>query len=266
MTTNTSSQICCKYCSSTLVVKDGFRTNKIGGRTQRYKCRKCNKGFVEGDRRYAQRKDQRLCVLFQEYTDGKSIRGVARSVNLSHTTVARWLKAIDKELPEVKEAYEMSKEDDEPPQKRYLVYDEMWHFLERKENKLWIIKLYDSINNKLVDFILGNRDENTFLTIYKRNKNRANSTYYIDNWTTFETVLKANNERYVIGKENTYPIEQHNSNTRHYLGRFIRRTKNVSRSEQMVAISIKLMTLRHEHPHLVAQYLTPIFPRVGIAA
>lgn len=266
MTTNTSSQIYCKYCSSTLVVKDGFRTNKIGGRTQRYKCRKCNKGFVEGDRRYAQRKDQRLCVLFQEYTDGKSIRGVARSVNLSHTTVARWLKAIDKELPEVKEAYEMSKEDDEPPQKRYLVYDEMWHFLERKENKLWIIKLYDSVNNKLVDFILGNRDENTFLTIYKRNKNRANSTYYIDNWTTFETVLKANNERYVIGKENTYPIEQHNSNTRHYLGRFIRRTKNVSRSEQMVAISIKLMTLRHEHPHLVAQYLTPIFPRVGIAA
>ena len=153
------------------------------------------------------------------------------------------MKAIDKELPEVKEAYEMSKEDDESPQKRYLVYDEMWHFLERKENKLWIIKLYDTVNNKLVDFILGNRDENTFLTIYKRNKNRANSTYYIDNWTTFETVLKANNERYVIGKENTYPIEQHNSNTRHYLGRFIRRTKNVSRSEQMVAISIKLMTL-----------------------
>ena len=130
MTTNASSQICCKYCSSTLVVKDGFR---------------------------------RLCVLFQEYTDGKSIRGVARSVNLSHTTVARWLKTIDKELPEVKEAYEMSKEDDEPPPKRYLVYDEMWHFLEIKENKLWIIKLYDSVNNNLIDFILGNRDENTLL-------------------------------------------------------------------------------------------------------
>ncbi|MFM2343643.1 MAG: hypothetical protein RLZZ210_251, partial [Pseudomonadota bacterium] len=38
----------------------------------------------------------------------------------------------------------------------------------------------------------------------------------------------------------TISIEQDNSNTRHNIGRFTRKTKIVSRSEQMVELSMKL--------------------------
>jgi len=47
-------------------------------------------------------------------------------------------------------------------------------------------------------------------------------------------------ERHVIGKNYTIAIERDNSNTRHYLGRFARRTKVVSRKESMVDLSLRI--------------------------
>jgi insertion element IS1 protein InsB len=47
-------------------------------------------------------------------------------------------------------------------------------------------------------------------------------------------------ERHVIEKKHTITIEQDNSNTRHHLARFTRRTKVVSKKAFMVEDSIKL--------------------------
>ena len=178
----------------------------------------------------------------------------------------RWLKDVANELPDVNEAYEQAMEDKAPDESRDFMIDEMWHFKDKKINKLWIIKIYDSTSEYLVDFEIGGRDEETLLKLYNRISNNCNIRYYVDDWKTFSKVLTDNNEKYFIGKEYTYPIEQHNSNTRHYISRFHRRTKVVSRSKEMIAISIKLMTLRYEHPHLMQKYLTPLFPQVGAAA
>jgi IS1 family transposase len=47
-------------------------------------------------------------------------------------------------------------------------------------------------------------------------------------------------QRHIIGKNGTVAIERDNSNTRHHLGRFTRRTKVVSKSPLMVDLSIRL--------------------------
>jgi IS1 family transposase len=47
-------------------------------------------------------------------------------------------------------------------------------------------------------------------------------------------------KRHVIGKSHTVAIEQNNSNTRHHLGRFTRRTKVVSKKVKMVDLTLKL--------------------------
>ncbi len=62
--------------------------------------------------------------------------------------------------------------------------------------------------------------------------------FYIDNWDAFAQVLPI--ERHIIGKAHTHAIERDNSNTRHYLARMIRRTKVVSKSEDMLHASLKL--------------------------
>ena len=62
--------------------------------------------------------------------------------------------------------------------------------------------------------------------------------FYTDDWDAFSEVLPP--ERHVIGKTHTVTTERDNSNTRHHLGRFTRRTKVVSKSEDMVDITIRL--------------------------
>lgn len=68
----------------------------------------------------------------------------------------------------------------------------------------------------------------------------SNATFYTDNWEAFSAVLPKN--RHIIGKKHTITIEQNNSNTRHYIGRFTRKTKIVSKSEQMVNLSMRLLS------------------------
>ena len=62
--------------------------------------------------------------------------------------------------------------------------------------------------------------------------------FYTDRWDAFAEVLPP--ERHVIGKTGTHTIERDNSNTRHNLGRFTRKTKVVSKSELMVDTTLKL--------------------------
>jgi IS1 family transposase len=69
-------------------------------------------------------------------------------------------------------------------------------------------------------------------------KHLENATFYTDNWDSFAEVLPPS--RHVIGKAHTINIERDNSNTRHHLGRFTRRTKVVSKSPLMVDLTICL--------------------------
>jgi IS1 family transposase len=69
-------------------------------------------------------------------------------------------------------------------------------------------------------------------------KHIPNCTYHTDSWSVFAEVLPQ--ERHVIGKSGTHTIERDNSNTRHHLGRFTRRTKIVSKSKEMVDITIRM--------------------------
>jgi IS1 family transposase len=74
--------------------------------------------------------------------------------------------------------------------------------------------------------------------LYDKVKHLKNCTFYTDAWESFAEVLPP--ERHVIGKSGTVAIEQDNSNTRHHLGRFTRRTKVVSKSKEMVDLTIRL--------------------------
>ena len=87
-------------------------------------------------------------------------------------------------------------------------------------------------------WVLGNRDIATFKRLYDKVKHLKDCVFYTDDWDAFAAVLPA--ERHIIGKEHTVTIEQNNSNTRHHLGRFTRRTKVVSKSNKMIDITLKL--------------------------
>ena len=69
-------------------------------------------------------------------------------------------------------------------------------------------------------------------------KHNKKCMFFTDNWDAFAKVLPP--DRHRIGKTHTVSIERDNSNTRHHLGRFTRRTKVVSKKEFMVDLTLRI--------------------------
>ena len=113
--------VICKKCSSDLIVKNGSVRGK-----QRYRCKKCELNFVEGDARTNGRiaAKKALCVLF--YSLGKvSFNMLAKIFNTWPSLTYRWVMEAGVSLPE----YNVSNEIKE------MEFDEMWHFIgSKKEN------------------------------------------------------------------------------------------------------------------------------------
>jgi insertion element IS1 protein InsB len=214
----------CKKCLSEKVAKGGFVRGK-----RRYICKECNYHFVEGDQRTDDKiiAKKALCVLF--YTLGKgSFRMLAKIFNTQPSLVYRWIVEAGAKLPDTEVSGEIQE----------MEFDEMWHFVGSKKNKLWILKALDRSTRRVVAWVLGHRDTATFRRLYSKVKHLKNCIFYTDDWDAFSKVLPK--KRHVIGKSHTVSIEQNNSNTRHHLGRFTRRTKVVSKKTAMVDLTLKL--------------------------
>jgi insertion element IS1 protein InsB len=106
-----------------------------------------------------------------------------------------------------------------------------------KKKKLWVIKAVDRATGRTVAWVLGRRDAATVRKLYAKIKH-LNCTIYTDDWDAFAMVFPT--ARHVIGKSGTVAIERDNSNTRHHLGRFTRRTKVVSRNPAKVETALKI--------------------------
>ncbi|WP_353867113.1 IS1 family transposase [uncultured Desulfovibrio sp.] len=100
------------------------------------------------------------------------------------------------------------------------------------------MKAVDRGTRKTVAWVLGNRDVATFRRLYEKLKHLTNCIFYTVHWVAFSEVLPS--ERHIVGKAHTITIEQNNSNTRHHLGRFTRRTKVVSKKKSMVDLTLRL--------------------------
>lgn len=109
----------------------------------------------------------------------------------------------------------------------------------------------DRGTRRTIAWVTGGRDAATFKRLYEKVKHLKHCIFYTDDWGAFSTVLPQN--RHVIGKSGTVCIERDNSNTRHHLGRMTRRTKIVSKKEEIVYGSIKLWCALTT-PEIFAQY------------
>ena len=110
--------------------------------------------------------------------------------------------------------------------------------LSTQKRKLWLIKAIDRRTGRTIAWVLGNRNAATFRRLYRKLKHLKRCVFYTDNWDAFAKVLPK--RRHVVGKSGTISIEHDNSNTRHHLGRFTRRTKVVSKSVFMVDLTIRM--------------------------
>ena len=92
-------------------------------------------------------------------------------------------------------------------------------------------------------WVLGRRDDATCRKLLAKT-GTTGITFVTDDWDGYHRLIPA--EQLFTGKDLTVPIERDNSNIRHFLARFRRRTKVVSKCPRMVDLSLRLYHHYHD--------------------
>lgn len=126
--------------------------------------------------------------------------------------------------------------------------DEMWHYIQNKEDKCWVWLCICKLTKLIFGFATGGRGAKTGKLLYNKLLSingliTSATTYYTDWWEPYTKFLPAN--QHYQGKDQTYTMEGYNSNFRDDLQRFTRKTKAYSKSQEMLNNS--LYSYIHEH-------------------
>lgn len=88
---------------------------------------------------------------------------------------------------------------------------------------------------------MGNRDSATLGKLLQRLSPWEVTVYCTDDWKPYQELLDKHPGAYhVVTKSETVAIERNNSDNRHWFARFHRRTKVVSKSREMVDLTMAL--------------------------
>jgi insertion element IS1 protein InsB len=119
-----------------------------------------------------------------------------------------------------------------------LQLDEMWHYLKRKRQKLWIWKALDHESGQLLDWECGRRDKATLKKLVDRLAPWHVKLYCTDQWGTYASVIPQ--DKLLQSKATTHAIERNHCRQRHWFGRFKRKSIIVSKSKEMVDLTMAL--------------------------
>jgi insertion element IS1 protein InsB len=109
------------------------------------------------------------------------------------------------------------------------------------KKKLWIWKAYDRNRDRLIDWELGGRDRQTLRKLLDRLAQWQVTVYCTDHWEAYASELEEHPEaHHVETKTETRNIERNNSDHRHWFAGFRRQSKVVSKSKEMVELTMAL--------------------------
>jgi insertion element IS1 protein InsB len=141
-----------------------------------------------------------------------------------------------------------------------LELDELWSFVAKKTNKVWIWLAICRKTRQIVGYARGDRDESTCRKLWQSiPANYRRGRCYTDFWEAYRAVIPVTKHR-PVGKETgeTAHIERFNNTLRQRLARFVRKTLSFSKSQLMHLFCLRLfiwrynMDIRQKHLQLPA--------------
>jgi transposase len=112
--------IICKKCGSSHYVKSGY----IRG-NQRYKCKNCGCNFKFGDTRGKIKPEAKALGMLLYGSGNASYGMISRLFNVSRSAVLYWVRTMGSKFPEPVLDTEIEE----------VSIDEMWHFINKKNEK-----------------------------------------------------------------------------------------------------------------------------------
>jgi len=215
------SNITCPRCDSGNTVRNG---NTAYGKRQ-YMCKDCRKYFIENpdNRRISDEKKELIDKMLLEKIP---LAGIVRVVGVSRS----WLYGYrDEKYKSLKKQIEVSEKEKGP---LTIQCDEMWSFVGKKKNKVWIWLAIDADTREIVGAHVGSRKQEdaellwrTIPPIY-----RQCAVIYTDFWKSYEGVLPPTRHK-AVPKESgkTSYIERFNNTMRQRISRLVRKTLSFSK-------------------------------------
>jgi insertion element IS1 protein InsB len=212
----------CPQCQSDRLVNNG----SVAGNPQKL-CKPCGVQFTRTTPRGTPLTMQINAVVW--YLRGISMNRIAFLLQVSVQAVLNWIRTFAK-------AHE---EKPEPTGKTIVLeLDEMWHDLKKKRQKLWIWKALDRDTGQLLDWECGRRDKATLKQLVDRLAQGDVKLYCTDQWVTSASVIPQ--DTLVQSNATTHAIERNHGRQRHWFGRFKRKSIIVSKSQEMVSLTMAL--------------------------
>ena len=201
----------CKCCKSKCV-KDGFQRNGC----QRYKCKQCKKKQQKRYKYHAYEPHINRTII--AYTkEGVGIRGTARLLRISTTTLLNRIVSIAKTIrqPPItsNQAYEV---------------DEIKSFVKCKKNHVWIVYALNRKTKEVVSYNVGTRTNATLKIVLKTLNFARAIKIYTDKWRGYKSLV--NKRIHSTVNRGTNHIERQNLTLRTHLKRLISRSICFSRS------------------------------------
>lgn len=213
----------CPYCGNDRLVKNG----SVRG-VPKWKCKACGRQTSLKPARADNEKEKACAVLL--YLCGLSMNAIGFLNSVATSTILMWIRRFAQQRG-TKPC---------PGEGGVVVMeiDELWHFVGTKPQKLWIWLAYCRDTGQIVDWECGDRDQETLNKLLKRLADWKVTLYCTDNYVCYEQSLPVG--KHYQGKDETHRLERINSQFRHWIARFRRRTLVVSKSVEMVNLTIAL--------------------------
>jgi len=179
---------CCPSCNSKSFIKNGV--NHHGD--QNHKCLECNRQFVLDPQNKVITEETKALVR-RLLLERLSLKGICRAVQVSEA----WLLGF------IKREYAKAASDLEvqaPPEAKGLILkrieaDELWSFVRKKKNQVWIWLALDATTRQVVAVYAGGRAEKDAKAFWNEVPEPYRSGYeiYTDEWHAYEAVIPQGN-------------------------------------------------------------------------
>lgn len=214
-------EMTCPTCGSHDISKNG--TTRRG--KQNYKCRDCNRQFVE-DPQWKPKDKNKQSLIDLLLLEKIPLAGIARATGVSESWLQNYVNVCYEWVPKVAEVMPKAKG------KLKVQMDELWSFVDDKGNKQWVWLAMDADSREIIGCHIGDRSRESARSLWQSIPAvyRQCATVYTDYWEAYETVIPANRHR-AVGKDSglTSYIERFNNTLRQRVSRLVRKTLSFSK-------------------------------------
>lgn len=214
-------KICCPKCHSTHCKKNGH----IHNGKQNYRCKVCGRQFVLENQQKIIPEHIKLLIK-KALLERNSLRGICRIFSVSLTWLLGYMVEIFAQLPK-----DLNFKPQNSQNSRILLYslavemDEMWSFVQNKDNKQWIWIALDVETRQVIAFYVGSRDREAAKQLWQKipQNYQQQADFYTDLYESYVDVIPEKQHHRVIKQSGlTNHIERFNNTLRQRVSRLVR--------------------------------------------